>query len=76
MIHKTGSVTPENRDDPNETYDPVQIDKAYVYAGSVLGFLIACTSHSHPLFKPNNASVFGAIEGATRGTMYSTTTKP
>ena len=76
MICKTESVTPESGDDPNETYSPLQIEKVHGSSGSVLCDLIARVSHSHPLFKSNNATVFGAIEGATRGTVYSTNIKP
>ena len=76
VICKIESLTPENKDDPNGTHDPLKTDKAYGNSGSVLGDLNAHASHSHPLFKSNNATVFGAIEGATRGTVYSTTIKP
>ena len=64
-------MTPENGDDPNETYDPLQIDKAYGNFEYVLGDLTDRASHSHPLFKSNNATVFGVIEGAPRGIVYS-----
>ena len=76
VICDTESVTPENGDDPNAKYDPLQTNKAYENTGSVLGDLIARASHSHPLFKFDNATVFGAIEGATCETIYSTTIKP
>ena len=76
IIRKTESVTPENGDDSNGTYYHLQIDKAYGNSGSMLGDLIARASHSQPLFKSDNATVFGPIEGTTRGTVYSTTIKP
>ena len=76
VICKTGFVTPKDGDDPNETYDPLQTDKVYGNSGSVLGDLITRASHTHPLFKFNNAIVFGEIEGAIRGTLYFTLIKP
>ena len=48
----------------------------YGNSGSVLEDLIARASHSHPLFKSDNTTVFGSIENVTRGSIYSTTIKP
>ena len=76
MIRESSTVTPESGTDPNITYDPLQVNKSYGNSGSVLGDSIARASHSHPLFKSDNATVFGAIESATRGSIYSTTIKP
>ena len=39
----------------------------------MLGDLIARASHSHPLYNTDKVTVFGAIESATRGSIYSTT---
>ena len=66
MIGESVTVTPENGSDPNTNYDPLQITS----------HTIARASHSHPLYKSDNASVFGAIESAARGSIYSTTIKP
>ena len=41
-----------------------------------MGDLISRASHSHPLYKTDNAIVFGAIESATRESVFSTTIKP
>ena len=76
VIREKVSVVPESGNDPNGSYDPLQTNKSYGNSGSVLGDLIDRASHSHPLFKSDNATVFGAIEAATRGTVYSTTVKP
>ena len=76
VIRKSVSVAPESGNDPSVTYDPLQNNKAYGNSGSVLGDLIARASHSHPLYKADSATVFGAIEEATRGSVYGTTIKP
>ena len=52
------------------------MNKSYGNSGSVLGDLIARASHSYPLFKSDNGTVFGVIESATRGSIYSTIIKP
>ena len=76
VIRSSADVTPEAGNDPNATYDPLQPGKAYGTSGSVLGDLIARADHNHPLFKSDNATVYGAIEEATRGSIYTTTIKP
>ena len=76
VIRESADVTPESGNDPNVTYDPLQQGKAYGNSGSVLDDLIARASHTHPLFKSDNATVYGAIEEATRGSVYVTTIKP
>ena len=76
VIYKSEFVTPGSQNDPSETYDPLQTDNACGNSGSVLGDLIARTSHFLYLFKSNSATVFDVIEGDTRGSVYSTTIKP
>ena len=44
--------------------------------GSVEGELIARASHTHPLFREDNAAVYYYLEEATRGTSYSASIKP
>ena len=48
---------------------------AYGLGGSVLNDLISRMSHTHPLFKTDNAKVYSALEEATRSTAYSSTVK-
>ena len=76
VIRDSVHVTSETRDDPNTVFDPLQAGKAYGTSGSILEDLIARASHDHPLFKSDNATAYGAIEEATRGTVYLTTIKP
>ena len=75
VIHESDTMTPESRNDLNMTYNPLQPNKAYGNSGSVLDDVIDCASHSHPLFKSNNATIFDVIEGAMRGSVYSTVIK-
>ena len=75
VIRKSESVTPESGNDPVATYDPIKNNKAYGNSDSVLGDLIARASHSHPLYKTDNAITFRAMENATRGSIYATTIK-
>ena len=56
-------------------YDPLLLNKAYGSSGSILEDLISRSSHSHPLFKTDNATVYNAIEEATRVSIYATTIK-
>ena len=72
----TITVTPESGTDPNIKYDPLMTGKSYGESGSILEDLIYRSSHQHPLFKKDNASVYGHIEEATRGSIYMTTIKP
>ena len=51
-------------------------DKAHGTSGSVLEDMIHRTSHTHPLYKQDNASVFTMIEEATRGTHFGNTIQP
>lgn len=44
--------------------------------GSVRGEMIARLSHTHALFRDDNASVFDDIEEATRGTKYASSISP
>ena len=75
VILKFDIVTPENGADPDITYDHLQQYKATRNSGLVLGDSIARANHSHHLFKFNDATVFGAIGGAIRGSVFATTTK-
>ena len=75
VIRENEDVTPENGNDPNVEYDPLQDGKAYGSSGSVLQDLILRMSHSHSLFKTDNATVYGFIEEATRGSQYAHTIK-
>ena len=75
VIREKAEVTPEGGADPNATYDPLQPGKAYGSSGSVLQDLILRLSHEHSLFKTDNATVYGFIEEATRGSSYAHTIK-
>ena len=75
VIRENEDVTPENGADPNTTQDPLQNGKAYGSSGSVLQDLILRLSHDHSLFKTDNATVYGYIEEAARGSQYSHTIK-
>jgi hypothetical protein len=44
--------------------------------GSVEGEMIARASHTHPLFRDDNAALYYLLEEATRGTSYAPTIKP
>ena len=44
--------------------------------GSVEDELVARASHTHPLFRDDNASVYHYLEEATRGTVYAASIKP
>ena len=63
-------------DVPNEEEDPLQAGKAYGRSGSVLEDCILRVSHTHPLFRGDNATVYGYIEEAARGSAYAHTIKP
>ena len=69
-------VTPETGTDPDVTYDPCLTNKAHGNSGSVLEDMIRRTSHTHALFKQDNATVFTMIEEASRSTHYSNTIQP
>ena len=79
VVRKNTAVIPETAPlvapDPNATYDPLLLNKSYGSSGSILEDLILRSSHSHPLFKTDNASVFNYIEEATRGSIYATNIK-
>ena len=55
--------------------DTLLLNCAYGLGGSVLNDLIARMSHTHPLYKTDNAKVYSALEEATRSTAYSSTVK-
>ena len=62
--------------DPDTSYDPLETGKPYGSSGSVLEDMIKRSSHSHPLFKSDNATVYSLIEQAARNSQYLTTIKP
>ena len=66
-------VTPETGADPYVTYDPCLTNKAH---GNSVEDMIRRTSHTHALFKQDNATVFNMIEEAARSTHYSNTIQP
>ncbi|GFH62136.1 hypothetical protein CTEN210_18612 [Chaetoceros tenuissimus] len=53
--------------------DPLVANKLYGTSGSILEDLINRCSHTHPLFKTDNQSVYKLLETATKGTQYATT---
>ena len=71
VIRDVVDVTPETGTDPDVTYDPCLTNKAHANSGSVLEDMIRRTSHTHALFKQDNATVFTMIEEAARSTHYS-----
>ena len=76
IIREKTDVIPETGADAAVTYDPCLPDQAHGSSGSVLEDLIHRTSHTHPLYKQDNASVFTMIEEAARGTHFSNTIQP
>ena len=44
--------------------------------GSIEGEMIARTSHTHAMFRDNNATEYYALEEATRSTSYAASIKP
>ena len=67
------------RDDANvtpEVDDPLALGFAYGESGSVLDELIARLTHTDPLYKSDNATVYSLLEEATRGSVYASTIKP
>ena len=76
IIRENVEVQPEDGNDPDTAYDPLMPTKAFGASGSILDDLIKRSSHIHPLFKNDNATVFGHIEEASRGSIYATTIKP
>ena len=77
-IRKTPLLYVVREDDevPDEGDDPLTAGKAYGESGSVLDELIKRLDHDDPLFKSDNAAVYGMLEKATRGTVYASTIKP
>ena len=69
-------VTPETGADAEITLDPCLPDKAHGTSGSVLEDMTHRTSHTHLLYKQDNASVFSMIEEAARATHFSNTIQP
>ena len=63
-----------------EAEDPLSTNAAghvlpYGTSGSVLEEMIKRFSHTHPLYKSDNAMVYSMLETATRGTVYASTIK-
>ena len=77
VIRDSVKVTPETRPigDTTTKIDPLLAGKAHGSSGSVLEDLKLRLSHTHPLFKTDNAKVFSALEEATRNTVYSSTVR-
>lgn len=76
VIRENVGVVPEDGNDLDTVYDPLMPNKAFGSSGSILDDLINRSSHTHPLFKNDNATVFGHIEEASRGSIFATTIKP
>ncbi len=68
IIRDSATVTPE-------VDDPLEAGASFGTSGSVLGDLIARSSHTHVLFKQDNSQVFSLIEQAARNTSYLSTIK-
>ena len=69
-------VTRKNEDDP-AVVPPLQIGQLHSEEhGSIEGELVACASHTHALFRDDNAAVYYALEEATRSTSYAASMKP
>ena len=63
---------------PPEAEDPLVLlphSKPFGASGSVLDEIIACYSHTHPLFKSDNNKVYLMLEQATQTTIYASTVK-
>ena len=58
------------------TYYPLVTDKAYGKSGTVLGDMIAYSSHTHILYKTDNAQVYRLIEHAAKTSSFLSTIKP
>lgn len=76
IIRENVEVTPEAGTNTTVTYDLCKINKSHGSSDSVLEDLILCTSHSHPLFKQDNVTVFTMIEEAAQGSQFATTIQP
>ena len=81
IIRDNVDVAPEappvgQQPDPDVTYDPLVVGKAYGNSGTVLGDMIARASHSHVLYKTDNAHVYSLIEQAARNSTFLSTIKP
>ena len=61
--------------DPSVTYDPLVTDMAYRNSGTVLGDMIDRASHTHVLYKTDNAQVYSLIEQAARNSSFLSTIK-
>ena len=77
VIRDNVDVLPEVRpaNDTTTKIDPLLDSKPHGASGSVLGDLVSRLSHTHPLYKTDNAKVYTALEEATRSTTYSSTVK-
>ena len=67
IIRDNADVAPEappagQNPDPSVTYDPLVANRTYGNSGTVLGDLIDRASHTHVLFKTDNAQVYSLIE--------------
>ena len=80
IIRDNVAVAPEapqgrHLPDPSVTYDPLVTDRAYGNSGTVLGDMIARASHTHVLYKTDNAQVYSLIEQAARTSSFLSTIK-
>ena len=80
IIRDNADVAPEappagQNPDPSVTYDPLVADRTYGNSGTVLGDLIDRASHTHVLFKTDNAQVYSLIEQAARTSSFLSTIK-
>ena len=58
---------------------PIALSNKFPYSeeyGSVEGEPIARASHTHPLYRDDNSSLYYLLEESTRGTIYDPTIKP
>ena len=69
-------VTRTNKDVP-AVAPPLQVRQPHSDEhGSIEGELIVCASHTHALFRDDNAAVYYALEEATCSTSYAASIKP
>ena len=67
----------ENREVTSEDYNPLHANFLYsANSVSVLNELGRRLTFEHPLFQPNNTTVFSMLEEATWSTIYSPKIKP
>ena len=77
IIRDDIDALPETRPagDTTTLTDPLAAGNAHGTSGSIIDDLVARLTHTHPLYKTDNAKVYSALETATRSTTYSSTVK-